>query len=57
LRDEYGNVWRGHAEKQADNMTRFLFRDSAGNTITGISDRCGIVLRDEHGNTWRGFLD
>jgi hypothetical protein len=57
LRDEFGNVWRGHAEKQADSTTRFSFRDAEGNIITGISDRCGIVLRDEQGNTWRGFVD
>jgi hypothetical protein len=57
LRDELGNVWRGHAEKQADDTTRYSFRDSGGNIITGISDGSGIVLRDEHGNTWRGFLD
>jgi hypothetical protein len=57
LRDEHGNVWRGHAEKQSDNLTRFIFRDSSGNIITGISDHSGIVLRDEHGNTWRGFVD
>ncbi len=57
LRDEFGNVWRGHAEKQSDNLIRYLFRDNNGNTISGISDRSGIVLRDEHGNTWRGFVD
>ena len=57
LRDEFGNVWRGHAEKQADSTTHYSFRDSEGNIITGISDRSGIVLRDEHGNTWRGFVD
>ena len=57
LRDEFGNVWRGHAEKQSDSTTRFSFRDSSGNIINGISDHNGIVLRDEHGNTWRGFLD
>ncbi len=57
LRDEFGNVWRGHAERQADDTTRYSFRDAEGNIITGISDRSGIVLRDEHGNTWRGFLD
>ncbi len=56
LRDEFGNVWRGNAERQGD-TTRFSFRDSSGNIITGISDHSGIVLRDEHGNTWRGFLD
>lgn len=57
LRDELGNVWRGHAEKQSDSTTRYYFRDLEGKMITGISDRSGIVLRDEHGNVWRGFLD
>ena len=57
LRDEAGNVWTGHAEKQADNTTRYSFRDSEGNIINGISGGSGILLRDEHGNTWRGFLD
>ena len=57
LRDEFGNVWTGHAEKQGDNTTRFSFRDPEGNIINGISEGGGILLRDEHGNTWRGFLD
>ncbi|MBI4876502.1 MAG: hypothetical protein HY822_17845 [Acidobacteria bacterium] len=57
LRDEFGNVWRGHAEKQGDSTLRFSFRDSNGSFITGISDHTGILLRDEHGNTWRGFKD
>jgi len=57
LRDEFGNVWTGHAEKQADGTTRFSFRDSEGNIINGISECGGILLRDEHGNTWRGFVD
>jgi hypothetical protein len=57
LRDELGNVWRGHAEKQSDGTTRYYFRDMEGNIVTGISDRSGIVLRDVHGNIWRGFLD
>ena len=57
LRDEYGNVWRGSAEVQDDRTVRFRFRDSYGNTISGISDGGGILLRDDQGNTWRGIVD
>jgi hypothetical protein len=57
LRDEFGNEWRGQAERQADDTIRFRFRDAEGNVICGISDAYGVVLRDEHGNTWRGFID
>jgi hypothetical protein len=56
LRDEYGNSWRGRAERQSDHTTLYRFRDSEGHTLVGISDRYGITLRDEHGNAWRGFL-
>jgi hypothetical protein len=57
LRDEFGNVWRGQAERLTDDSIHYRFRDSSGNAISGISDRFGIVLRDERGNTWRGFVD
>jgi hypothetical protein len=57
LRDEYGRIWNGTAEKMSDNTIRFRFRDSEGNMISGISDTFGIVLRDEHGNVWRGLVD
>jgi hypothetical protein len=57
LRDEYGNVWRGSAEKGADDSTRYTFRDAHGRTISGVSDSFGIVLRDQRGKTWRGFID
>lgn len=57
LRDEFGNVWRGHAERLTDDSIHYRFRDSSGNTVSGISDRFGIVLRDQRGNTWRGFVD
>lgn len=57
LRDEFGNEWRGQAERQADDTIRFRFRDSEGKVISGVSDSYGVVLRDEHGNTWRGFID
>jgi hypothetical protein len=56
LRDEYGNVWRGSAERDQDNSVRYRFRDAKGHTITGISDTFGVILRDEKGNTWRGFV-
>lgn len=57
LVDEFGNVWRGQAESYDDKTIRFLFRDSDGGRISGISDSCGVTLRDERGNTWRGYLD
>jgi hypothetical protein len=57
LRDEYGNVWTGSAEKEGSDTVRYRFRDTKGKSITGISDTYGIVLRDEKGNTWRGFLE
>lgn len=56
LRDEFGNVWRGTAQRDEDNAIRYRFRDNKGNSITGISDHYGVVLRDEKGNTWRGFV-
>jgi hypothetical protein len=57
LRDEFGNVWRGVAERDADNSIRYRFRDQQGRCISGLSDSYGVVLRDEKGNTWRGFVD
>ena len=56
LRDEFGNVWRGLAERHDDNTIRYRFRDSKGRTVSGISDNFGIILRDQSGNVWRGFL-
>jgi len=56
LRDEYGNTWRGMAERQDDNTVRYRFRDSKGKTVSGISDDYGIILRDQTGNVWRGFV-
>ena len=57
LRDEYGLVWTGTAEKQGPDLIRYRLRSEKGKTIAGISDTHGIVLRDEKGNTWRGFLE
>ena len=58
LRDEFGNVWRGEADPQSDGTVRYRFRDSNGNSISGMGDPSyGVVLRDEKGNVWRGFVD
>lgn len=57
LRDEFGNVWRGSAEREDDNSIRYRFRDEKGMTISGMSDSLGVILRDEKGNSWRGFVD
>ncbi len=57
LRDEFGNIWRGTAEKVSDEAVRYTFRDASGRTITGVSDNSGLVLRDGRGKTWRGFID
>ena len=57
LRDEYGNIWRGSAERNPDDSVRYTFRDANGRTITGVSDSFGLLLRDERGRTWRGFID
>jgi hypothetical protein len=58
LRDEFGNVWRGTGERQADDTIRYRFVDSDGHVIAGISSGDnGVILRDEKGNAWRGFVD
>jgi hypothetical protein len=57
LRDEFGQIWRGSAEREQDNTIRYRFRDEKGNTISGMSDSYGIILRDEKGNSWRGTVD
>lgn len=57
LRDEFGNEWRGVAERQMDDTIRYRFRASNGDFISGISDGYGVVLRDQKGNTWRGIVD
>ena len=57
LRDEFGTVWNGTAEKEDRDTVRFRFRDAKGNQISGISDSYGITLRDQKGNTWRGFME
>jgi hypothetical protein len=57
LRDEFGNIWRGTAEKVTEESVRYTFRDANGRTITGVSDSFGLVLRDGRGKTWRGFIE
>jgi hypothetical protein len=57
LRDEFGNIWRGTAEKVGDESVRYTFRDANGRTITGVTDSSGLILRDGRGRTWRGFID
>jgi hypothetical protein len=57
LRDEYGNIWRGTAERTVDNTVVYRFRDSRGRTLTGVSDSFVVTLRDQKGATWKGFID
>jgi hypothetical protein len=57
LKDEYGNVWRGSAVRNADNSVVYRFRDSKGRTLAGVSENTVVTLRDEKGNTWKGFID
>ena len=57
LRDEYGNVWRGTAERRDEDGVYYHFRTDSGRTLTGISNSFTVTLRDEHGETWTGFVD
>jgi len=57
VRDEFGHTWRGTAEQTSDGSYRYTFRNSRGNTISGLADGHSITLRDEKGKTWRGFVD
>ncbi len=57
LKDEYGNIWRGSAVRNADNSVVYRFRDSKGRTLSGVSENTVVTLRDEKGNTWKGFID
>lgn len=57
LKDEYGNVWRGSAERADDTSIVYRFRDGKGRTLTGVSDNMVVILRDQKGNTWKGFID
>lgn len=57
LKDEFGQIWRGSAERDSEGIIRYRFKDENGRTITGMSDTYGVVLRDEKGKSWRGFVD
>ncbi len=57
LKDEYGNVWQGTAERIADNSVVYRFRDGHGRSLSGVSDNVSVTLRDEKGKTWKGFVD
>lgn len=57
LTDEYGNVWRGCAERGPDNLVLYRFRDAKGRSMTGVSSSMTITLRDSKGKTWKGFID
>jgi hypothetical protein len=57
LVDEYGNVWRGSAERSDDNSVVYRFRDSGGRSLTGVSASAELVLRDDRGKVWKGFID
>jgi hypothetical protein len=57
LKDEYGNVWQGTAERISDNSVVYRFRDGRGRSLTGVSDNVSVTLRDEKGKTWKGFVD
>jgi len=57
LKDEYGNVWRGSAEKRDDEEVYYCFRASDGRVLTGISTNFVVTLRDDQGETWKGFID
>lgn len=57
LKDEYGNVWRGSAERTSENSVVYRFKDGKGRSLTGVSSNLVVTLRDEKGNTWKGFID
>ena len=57
LSDEYGNTWRGSAERRDDDDVYFHFKSSNGRTLTGVSSSFVVILRDDHGETWKGFID
>src|SRR5258708_4946405 len=56
LKDEYGNIWRGTAERVTDNSVVYRFRDGKGRSLSGVSDNVTVTLRDEKGKTWKGFI-
>ncbi len=56
LKDEYGNIWVGSAERSPDDSIVYRFRDARGKSLTGVSYGNTVTLRDERGNTWKGFI-
>jgi hypothetical protein len=56
LKDEYGNVWFGSAERNPDGSIVYRFRDEHGKSLSGISQGEIVTLRDENGGTWKGSL-
>lgn len=56
LKDEYGNIWVGTAERADDQSVIYRFRDGKGQTLTGVSDSSVVTLRDPKGNIWKGFV-
>jgi hypothetical protein len=57
LKDEYGNIWLGSAERGTGNCVVYSFRDGKGRTLTGVSENLVVTLRDEKGNTWKGIVE
>ena len=57
LKDEYGNIWRGTAEKREEDEVYYHFRASNGRILTGVSSSFVVTLRDHKGETWKGFID
>jgi hypothetical protein len=56
LKDEYGNIWCGTAQKREDDVY-YRFRVSNGRVLTGVSNSFVLILRDDRGETWKGFID
>lgn len=57
LKDDFGNVWVGSAERGVDNAITYRFRNGYGRTLSGISEGATVTLRDEKGTTWKGFVN
>jgi len=57
LKDDFGNIWIGSAERGSDNSITYRFRDANGHSLSGISEGMSVTLRDERGRTWKGFVN
>lgn len=57
IQDDYGNIWRGSAEKRDDDGVYYHFRCSNGRVLTGMSSSFVVILHDDRGETWKGFID